>query len=260
MFQARLEQGIVLKKIIEAIKELVSTVNIDVSSAGLSIQAMDSSHVALVALNLKENGFTSFRALKNMTLGLNIQNLSKIMKCAGNDDIISMKAEEDPSSMTFVFESNKSDKVSEFNLNLLTIDSEQLSIPETDYNSIVTMSAAEFTRICREMSQISETVTIETSKESIKFSVSGEIGGGSITIKGNENEKKEEQTILEVDEPVSLSFALRYLNLFNKASNLSTQVVLSMSTDTPLVVEYRIPDLGSLRFYLAPKITEDETA
>jgi proliferating cell nuclear antigen len=104
MFQAKLEQGIVLKKIIEAIKELVSTVNIDVSSAGLSIQAMDSSHVALVALNLKENGFTSFRALKNMTLGLNIQNLSKIMKCAGNDDIISMKAEEDPSSMTFIFE------------------------------------------------------------------------------------------------------------------------------------------------------------
>ena len=104
MFQAKLEQGIVLKKIIEAIKELVSTVNIDVSSAGLSIQAMDSSHVALVALNLKENGFTNFRALKNMTLGLNIQNLSKIMKCAGNDDIISMKAEEDPSSMTFIFE------------------------------------------------------------------------------------------------------------------------------------------------------------
>jgi len=260
MFNARLEQGIILKKIIEAIKELVTTVNIDVSSTGLSIQAMDSSHVALVALNLKESGFQSYRALNSMTLGLNIQNLSKIMKCAGNDDIITMKADEDPSSMTFIFESNKSEKVSDFNLNLLTIDSEQLSIPETEYSSIVTMSSAEFTRICREMSQISETVTIETSKESIKFSVNGEIGGGSVTIKGNESDKKEDQTTLEVDEPVSLSFALRYLNLFNKASNLSNQVVLSMSTDTPLVVEYRIPDLGSLRFYLAPKITEDEAA
>jgi proliferating cell nuclear antigen (pcna) len=106
MFQARLEQGVILKKIVEAIKELVTTVNIDVSSTGLSIQAMDSSHVALVALNLKEEGFQNYRALKNMTLGLNIQNLSKIMKCAGNDDIITMKAEEDPSSITFIFESN----------------------------------------------------------------------------------------------------------------------------------------------------------
>lgn len=72
MFQARLEQGIVLKKIVEAIKELVTSVNIDVSSAGLSIQAMDSSHVALVALTLSEAGFAQFRALKDMTLGLNI--------------------------------------------------------------------------------------------------------------------------------------------------------------------------------------------
>ncbi len=168
MFQARLEQGIVLKKIVEAMKELVTTVNLDVSSTGLSIQAMDSSHVALVALNLKEEGFQNYRALKNMTLGLNIQNLSKIMKCAGNDDIITLKADEDPSNITFVFESNsiitlihlnhlENDKVSEFNLNLLTIDSEQLGIPETEYSSIVTMSASEFTRICREMSQISET-------------------------------------------------------------------------------------------------------
>jgi len=109
MFNARLEQGIILKKIIEAIKELVTTVNIDVSGTGLSIQAMDSSHVALVALNLKESGFQSYRALNNMTLGLNIQNLSKIMKCAGNDDIITMKADEDPSSMTFIFESNSND-------------------------------------------------------------------------------------------------------------------------------------------------------
>lgn len=103
-------------------------------------------------------------------------------------------------------------------------------------------------------------VTLETSKEAIKFSVSGEIGSGSITIKANETDKKDEQTILEVDEPVSLSFALRYLNLFNKASNLSPQVILSMSADTPLVVEYRISQLGSLKFYLAPKITEEETA
>jgi proliferating cell nuclear antigen len=104
MFQARLEQGIILKKIVEAMKELVNSVNIEVSGSGLSIQAMDSSHVALVSLNLNENGFQKYRCLKDMTLGLNIQNLSKIMKCAGHDDIITMQADEDPSSITFIFE------------------------------------------------------------------------------------------------------------------------------------------------------------
>jgi len=151
MFQARLEQGVILKKIVEAIKELVTSVNIEVNGTGLTIQAMDSSHVALVSLNLKEEGFTTFRADKPMTLGLNITNLAKIMKCAGNDDIITMKADEDPSSISFIFESSKNDKVSEFSLNLMTLDSEQLGIPDTEYSSIATMSASEFTRICREM-------------------------------------------------------------------------------------------------------------
>lgn len=106
MFEARLEQGQILKKIIDAIKDLVAKVNLDTSLSGISLQAMDSSHVALVALNLKETGFARFRSDKPTTLGLDIGNLSKIMKCAGNDDIITMKAEEDPSTISFVFENN----------------------------------------------------------------------------------------------------------------------------------------------------------
>jgi len=123
------------------------------------------------------------------------------------------------------------------------------------------MSSYEFSKICREMSQISETVNIETSKESIKFSVSGEIAGGSVTLKasqGMEDDEKGEQTILEVDDPVNSSFALRYLNLFNKAASLSPTVTLKLSADTPVVVEYKISKLGSLRFFLAPKISDDE--
>jgi proliferating cell nuclear antigen len=45
------------------------------------------------------------------------------------------------------------------------------------------MPTAEFSRICKELSQISETINIETSKENVKFSVTGEIGSGSVTIK-----------------------------------------------------------------------------
>lgn len=49
------------------------------------------------------------------------------------------------------------DKVSEFNLNLVTLDSEQLGIPETEYSSIVTLPSGEFSRLCKELSAISET-------------------------------------------------------------------------------------------------------
>jgi proliferating cell nuclear antigen len=48
MFEAKLQDGTILKKIVDSIKELVTDVNLDVNSTGISLQAMDSSHVALV--------------------------------------------------------------------------------------------------------------------------------------------------------------------------------------------------------------------
>ena len=64
---------------------------------------------------------------------------------------------------------------------------------------------------------------------------------------------------LNVDEPVSLSFAARYLNLFSKAAGLSGQVDLNMSGETPLMVEFKLNNGGGeLKYYLAPKITEEE--
>lgn len=72
-------------------------------------------------------------------------------------------------------------------------------------------------------------------------------------------DKEEEAVVVEMGQAVCLTFALRYLNYFTKATALSPQVTLSMSQDVPLVVEYKIADMGHLRFYLAPKI-EDQDA
>ncbi len=87
------------------------------------------------------------------------------------------------------------------------------------------MSSSEFTRICRELYQLAETVIIETTKNSIKFPVNSEFVGGTIKIDSNESGERDELTMINVDEPVNLAFALRYLNMFTKASALSQQVI-----------------------------------
>lgn len=68
----------------------------------------------------------------------------------------------------------------------------------------------------------------------------------------------EQATVIELQEPVALPFALRYINSFAKATPLSNQVTISMSSDQPIVIEYKVADMGYIRFYLAPKIEEDE--
>lgn len=88
------------------------------------MQAMDSSHVALVSFFLHESGFVTFRCDRPMTLGMSIENLAKIVKCGSADDQLTLHCDHDPSTMSFLFENQKGDKFSEFNLNLLHLESE----------------------------------------------------------------------------------------------------------------------------------------
>jgi len=261
MFEAKLNQAGLLKKILESVKDLVTDANFDCSSSGISLQAMDSSHVSLVSLLLRADGFEQFRADKSGSLGINLNAMTKILKCASNDDSVTIKSEEKGDHVNFIFESPKGEKFSDFELKLLDIDSEVLGIPDTEYKTIIKMPSSEFQKICRDLTILGDTVIISATKEGVKFSVTGEIGNANISLKptGDVDSKPEESVSLQIEEPVQLTFALRYLNFFTKATALSGSVSLSMSKDVPLVVEYRIDDLGYIRYYLAPKIEESDS-
>jgi len=268
MLEAVMSTGGILKKIMESIKDLVSEANFDCASKGISLQAMDSSHVSLVSLFLRADGFEHFRADRNMSLGINLSSMAKILKCASADDTITIRAEDGGDAVSFMFEGKEQTRISNFSLKLIDIDSEHLGIPDTDYKTVIQMPSQEFQRICREIAIMGETVSISASKEGVKFSVAGDMGTGSIVCKQGAaaDEKEEDSVVIKMEDEVSLTFALRYLNFFAKATPLSSFVTLRMSPDVPLVVEYKIGDgdeenekeMGHIRFYLAPKIEEDE--
>lgn len=72
MFEAKLAQGAILKRILDAIKDLVNEASWDCSSTGMSLQAMDTSHVSLVAVLMKAEAFEKYRCDRNITLGMNL--------------------------------------------------------------------------------------------------------------------------------------------------------------------------------------------
>jgi proliferating cell nuclear antigen len=280
MFEARISEGKIFKQIIDSIKDLVQDANMDCSNDGISIQSMDSSHVSLVSVHLNSNGLDHYRCDRAQNLGFNSANLSKILKCANNDDIITLKADDAADNLTLLFESPKNARIADFGkyrgcnnpidvphvltrvlsteLKLMDIDNEQLGIPDTPYKCTVEMNSSEFQRIIRDLQVLGETCTISVTKEGIRFSVSGDLGTGNILTRADGDVEKEEDKVrIEMKEPVELNFALRYLNFFTKATALSPRVIISMSPDVPVVVEYPIEEVGYVKYYLAPKIDED---
>ena len=72
---------------------------------------------------------------------------------------------------------------------------------------------------------------------------------GNIKLAQSANVDKEEEAVtIEMQEPVVLTFALRYLNFFTKATPLSAQVCLSMSADVPLGMKVWSGDAPDFNF------------
>lgn len=108
------------------------------------------------------------------------------------------------------------------------------------------------------MSGLADTVlvSIEATKEGVKFSCVGDIGNGAVTLRSHNNVEKPELNIdIELTEPVALTFSLKYLVNFCKAAGLSNTVKLCLSNEVPLLVEYGLSGSSYLRFYLAPKVS-----
>lgn len=72
---------------------------------------MDNSHVSLVSLTLRSDGFDKYRCDRNLSMGMNLASMAKILKCANNDDTLTMKAQDNADVVTFMFESQNQEKV-----------------------------------------------------------------------------------------------------------------------------------------------------
>ncbi|KAF8627955.1 hypothetical protein AX15_004166 [Amanita polypyramis BW_CC] len=183
MLEAKLGEAGLLKKLLDAVKELVSDANFECNEEGINLQAMDNSHVALVSVLLQANGFRNYRCDRPLPLGVNLGSLSKVLKCAKDDDICTLKALDDADTLNLIYEAKHSDRVAEYDMKLMDIDIDSLGIPDTEYDARITMPSSEFSRIVRDLSSLGESVRIEVSKEGVRFTCDGEAANANILLR-----------------------------------------------------------------------------
>merc|ERR1712079_3860 len=116
MFEARLVQGSLLKKVLESVKELLRQATWDCSDTGIQLQAMDTSHVSLVSVNLCSEGFDKFRCDRQLSMGMDLDSMARILRCSSKEDTVVVRAQDQPDTVTFIFESPTHAKVSEYEM------------------------------------------------------------------------------------------------------------------------------------------------
>merc|ERR1712013_687502 len=116
----------------------------------------------------------------------------------GAGDSLKLKWQDGADTVGFQCESGEDDRIAEFDLKLMQIESEHMEIPEQQYKVITKLPSSEFQKICRDLKEFGETMQVQASKEGIRFSVQGDVGTGNVMLKPRESEKPEERVALTV--------------------------------------------------------------
>jgi len=242
-----------LRTVIEVLKDVLNDINIVFDPNGMKIVSMDGSHSALVSMHLFADRFETYYCPTKINVGISIASLHKLMKTISNSDTVTFKIyEKNTNELHLCIQNADRNCSTTFKLKLLDIDTSEIEVKETDINCIVTMPSNDFQRLCREMSNISDIVNITCDNKTLTFSCEGDFANQETII--GEATHGLIFNKYDIQHKISENFALKYINLFTKSTNLCNTIEINLKSQYPLILKYNVANLGEIRFALAPKV------
>ena len=243
-----------IKILIESLKEVLTDINLYFDSNGLKIMTMDNARIALVYVRLLKDNFEEYKCESKIICGINMIYLFKLLKTVGNSDVLTLFIKKKlQNELGIRIENKEKNTITESYLKLLDISEEKLEIPNIQYDSVISMPSIDLQKYCRDLSVISNQVSISSTESKFILESNGDFASQKIII----GEAQNGLIFSKKNQNVSETFDLKYLNSFTKSTNLCSTVEIFLKNEYPLIIEYNVANLGKLQYCLAPKLKND---
>jgi proliferating cell nuclear antigen len=246
------------RTLMTALKDILLETNITFQPDGIRIINMDKSHTILAHLHLAAQNFEFYECKKEkIIIGVNMFHLFKLINSIDNDDTLTIYIENSDyvdgivSHLALRFENGEIKQCKTQKLRLIEPEQEELEYPDVKFSSIINLPSADFQKIIRDLSGISEKLEIKSVGNELIFKCSGQFASAEINRAESDGSmgfilKQESSKVIQGE------FSLKNLGYFIKCTNLCSQIEVYLENDLPLVVKYDVASLGSIRLCLAP--------
>jgi proliferating cell nuclear antigen len=243
------------KTLFEVLKDIIHDVNIIFDETGGKIMCFDGARCALIHVKLRADAFEEYVCHGKVRCGINMSAIFKLVRMCSNHDTIVLYNREDACNELGVRICNSErNSRTEFRLKLMDINESEYSVPEVEFDSVMTIPSAFFHRIVRDMYNLAPTMTITAHEGTLKLVCDGDFASQETVIGGSEEGMSVTQ---QCSEPITGAYSLKYLAMFCKAYNLCTTAELFIKRDYALVLKYNVYGIGEIRFLLGEKTDDD---
>ena len=252
------------------ISKFTENMNLMFENDRFYMQSINTSHVVIMEICLPKEWFDVYEIGENPnTIGVNTSLFYKVLKKREKTQQINIcynDAAEGQDRLQFFFtgetkledDKDKKDNVifdKDFEIPLIDIEEELLSIPSMEYQAELSLSTEKFANLISQLKDFGETLEIKCSEDKIILSAHSCENGKMITRILIEDLT---EFSIEENEIIQMEFALKYLYDICLYQKISKLVDLKISKDFPMRIMYPLGDENdaTLLFYLAPKMAD----
>lgn len=249
----------IFSNIFQHVKLFAEHVNITFDKDKMYLQTMDSSRVSIFEVFLPKDWFDEYdiKTDETITLGIYSSILFKVLNTREKTQVLNFVFNENESDKLFIHFTNDNKNIFDkhFEIPIIDIESELLSIPAFDSDADITIPSSTFAAIINQLQIFGDTIEFKCTEEKIELrSISPESGKMIVDI---EIDDLTSYSITE-DNEMNLSFSLSKLHNICLYNKMSKEIEILLTDNYPMKITY---DLGiedaKMVFFLAPKIGDD---
>jgi proliferating cell nuclear antigen len=173
-----------LRAVVEAIKPIVDEAVFTATSEGITFRAMDASHVSLLDISWKRDGFIEYECNDGeVTFGVRIDELLKLLRRIEKDTQVEISIADGEMQLT----ASEGKRTRNYKLKLLDASKSETPVPKLSFNTKVTMLYDALVNALKDIDVISSIVEIYTNEAMIKFYGKGDAGDAEVVYWKDEN-------------------------------------------------------------------------
>jgi proliferating cell nuclear antigen len=226
------------------------------SIGGIVLKEVNKTGKILIYMRLDADKFDVYKYnyhKSKLSLGIDINNLLKCLKCMSNFDTMTwLVDDEDINKLIIILESTEKKEKKTFKLNLMDIEEETYDISPIQFPYSIILPSQDFHKYCKDMATSTEKIEIKATSNRLFFSGKGEIGNIDFEVGETNGGLSIISTTNNTNEIVQGLFELKFLLIFTKCTNLCNQVTLFLKNDYPIILTYQIASLGEIKLVLSP--------
>ena len=234
-----------LKDVVDTLSTVVTEAKFKISQQGISVNAVDPAHVAMVSLEIPKGVLSEYDIDNEEELSLDLEKVKGILKLAsGNDSFIITK---DKEKLRF--------EIGNIIKSISLLDNNQITtprVPQIVAEDYIVLNKGDLEKGLRAAEDVSDAIRLTMNPDSFSAKSMSDADESEMIL------PKDMLKEIQCKESIKSSYPLEYLLKFMKSVSPNEEIKLSFKSDYPLTIEFNLgtesPERIKGRFLLAPRM------